>query len=116
MIAINSRDNLITVSVLGEFTLADYQAFEQQVLLAIALQGGVYVLMDLRDMMSYTVDVAWEEVRFTQQHKYDFRKIAVVTRNEWSGWLTWLQRLTVDGEVQAFDDSDLATQWLQQPV
>lgn len=116
MIAIESHNNLITVSVLGEFTLADYQAFEQQVLHDIAMQGGVYVLMDLRDMLNYTVDVAWEEIRFTQQHKYDFRKIAIVSSNDWPGWLAWIQRLTVDGEVRSFDDPATAMAWLNIPV
>lgn len=112
MIAISSRDNLVSVSVLGEFTHADFQEFEQQVLHNIQFEGGVYLLMDLRDMVGYTLDVAWDELRFCLQHRYDYRKIALVTASEWQVWLAWITKAFVDAEVQAFDDPWLALAWL----
>ncbi|MEW5769317.1 MAG: STAS/SEC14 domain-containing protein [Pseudomonadota bacterium] len=113
MIAITTQGKLVSVSVMGEFTLADYKDFEQQVLHNIEFQGGVNLLLDLRDMVGYTLDVAWEELKFAHDHRYDFRKIAVVTSDEWMVWLAWLNRLVVDGEIQAFDDPGLALEWLQ---
>lgn len=112
MIAISSRDNLVSVSVLGEFTHADFKEFEQQVLHNIRFEGGVYLLMDLRDMIGYTLDVAWDELRFGLRHKYDFRKIALVTGSEWQVWLAWITKAFVDAEVQAFDDPGMALEWL----
>ena len=111
MIAIKSQEKLISVSVIGEFTLADYKEFEQHVLYGIK-SGGVSLLLDLRDMISYTLDVAWEEIRFAHEHRYDFRKIAVVTGDEWMVWIAWLNRLIVDGEIRVFDDPGLAVDWL----
>jgi hypothetical protein len=32
-------------------------------------KGGVYLLMDLRDMLNYTLDVVWEEIRFANRHR-----------------------------------------------
>lgn len=113
MITTAVQGNLISVSVLGEFTLADYKDFEQQVLHNIAFEGGVNLLLDLRDMVSYTLDVAWEEIKFSRNHRYDFRKIAVVTTDEWMVWLAWLNRLFTDGEIRVFDDPGLAMAWLQ---
>ncbi len=113
MITIATQGNLVSVSVLGEFTLADYQDFEKHVLYELEFQGGVYLLLDLRNMVSYTLDVAWEEIRFAREHRYDFRKIAVVTTDEWMIWIAWLNRLFVDAEVQVFDDPGLALEWLQ---
>ncbi|MGQ9686459.1 MAG: STAS/SEC14 domain-containing protein [Thiobacillaceae bacterium] len=113
MIAISTQGNLVSVSVLGEFTLADYKDFEQHVLYELKFQGGVNLLLDLRDMVSYTLDVAWEEIRFSREHRYDFRKIAVVTTDEWMIWIAWLNRLFVDAEIQVFDDPGLALEWLQ---
>lgn len=113
MIAISTQGNLVSVSVLGEFTLADYRDFEQHVLYELKFQGGVYLLLDLRDMVSYTLDVAWEEIRFSREHRYDFRKIAVVTTDEWMIWIAWLNRLFVDAEIQVFDDPGQALEWLQ---
>lgn len=113
MITTEVQGKLVSVSVLGEFTLSDYKDFEQYVLHNLQFEGGVNLLLDLRDMVSYTVDVAWEEVKFAHGHRYDFRKIAVVTTDEWMVWLAWLNRLIVDGEIRVFDDPGLAVEWLE---
>lgn len=113
MIAINTRDNLISASVMGEFTLADYRDFEQQIEYSIEFEGGVNLLLDLRDMVSYTLDLVREEIRFSREHRYDFRKIAVVTSDEWMVWISWLNRLFVDADLRVFDDPGIATEWLE---
>ena len=113
MIAISNRNNLISASVMGEFTLADYRDFEQQVEYSIEFEGGVNLLLDLRDMASYTLDVVWEEIRFSREHRYDFRKIAVVTNDEWMVWISWLNRLFVDADLRVFDDPLIALEWLE---
>jgi hypothetical protein len=113
MIAINTRDKLISASVMGEFTLADYQDFEQNIVHSIQFEGGVNLLLDLRDMVRYTLDVVWEEIRFSREHRYDFRKIAVVTSDEWMVWIAWLNRLFVDAELRVFDDPSIALEWLE---
>lgn len=113
MIAINTRNNLISASVMGEFTLSDYRDFEQHIEYGIEFEGGVNLLLDLRDMVRYTLDVVWEEVRFAREHRYDFRKIAVVTNDEWMIWISWLNRLFVDAELHVFDDPGMAMEWLE---
>jgi hypothetical protein len=113
MITTTIQGNLISMSVLGEFTLADYKDFEQQVLYSIEFQGGVKLLLDLRDMVRYTLDVAWEEIKFSREHRYDFRRIAVVTNDDLMVWLSWLNRLFVDAEIQVFDEPGIALEWLQ---
>jgi hypothetical protein len=75
--------------------------------------GGVNLLLDVRDMIRYTLDVVWEEIKFNREHRYDFRKIAVVTGSEWMVWIAWLNSLLVDGELQVFDDPGVAMEWLQ---
>lgn len=113
MISISTQDTLVSVSVMGEFTLADYRELEEHVLHNLQFQGGVNLLLDLRDMVRYTLDVAWEEIRFSREHRYDFRKVAVVTTDEWMVWIAWLNRAFVDGEVSVFDDAGLALAWLR---
>lgn len=112
MISIEHKDGLINIAVLGEFTLADFKEFEEQVLFEIKFQGKVNVLFDLRDMLNYTLDVAWEEIKFSREHSHDFGRIAVVTDDQWITWSAWLSRLFVDAEVQVFDEYDSARQWV----
>ena len=112
MITIEQNDKLLNVAILGEFTLADFKQFEEQALLALKSPGAVNLLFDLRDMISYTVDVAWEEIRFfSREHQHDFNKIAVVTDDQWLTWQAWLSRLFVDADIRAFTYYDEAKDW-----
>ena len=113
MITIEENDKLLNIAVLGEFTLADFKQFENHALLALKSPGAFNLLFDLRDMISYTVDVAWEEIKFfSREHQHDFSKIAVVTDDQWLTWQAWLSRLFVDADICAFNDYDEARDWV----
>lgn len=113
MITIQQNTNLLNVAVLGEFTLADFKQFEEQALYKLQSPGEVNLLFDLRDMIDYTLDVAWEEIRFFRsEHNHDFSKIAVVTDNQWQTWQAWLSRLFVDADIRVFPDYDPALAWV----
>ena len=112
MITIQQTANLVNVAVLGEFTLADFKQFEEQALYKLETPGELNLLFDLRDMIGYTLDVAWEEIKFfRREHNHDFSKIAVVTNNQWQTWQAWLSRLFVDADIRAFEDYEEALAW-----
>lgn len=112
MITIDHDDNLISVVVLGEFTLADFQEFESLVSARLQFHSLINVLFDLQQMASVTLDVAVEEIRFSRSHAQDFGRIAVVTDSEWVAWSTWLNQLFVDAEIEVFDNQADARLWL----
>ena len=114
MIAIDHSGKLVTVSVLGEFVLADYKEFEDMVRAALAPGGKVSLLMDLRQMAGFTLDVAWEDIKYTRSHPNDFDRIAVVTRSEWIIWSAWVSQMFTNADVQVFDDDTEARGWLEQ--
>jgi len=114
MIAINVKDNIVGMSVLGRFTIEDYKEFEEAVLYGIKFQGVVNLLIDLRDMLSFSVDVAWEEIKFSREHANDFDRVAILTSNEWIAWSAWVNRLFVDADIQLFDDVKQAEAWLKE--
>ncbi len=116
MIAIDHQDSLVTVNVLGEFTLADFKEFEELVLYKIRFTGPVRLLIDLREMLGFTVDMAWEEVRFSREHSADFDRIAVITDNQWLAWSAWLQQLFLSAEVRIFTDDADARTWIDEVV
>jgi len=114
MITIEQTANLVNVAVLGEFTIADFKTFEEQSLYKLKSAGAVNLLFDLRAMVSYTIDVAWEEIKFfRREHNHDFSKIAVVTDNQWITWQAWLSRIFVDADIQVFKDYTEARAWVQ---
>ena len=114
MITIEQTNNLVNVAVLGEFILADFKTFEEQSLYKLQSPGTVNLLFDLRAMIDYTVDVAWEEIKFfSREHNHDFSKIAVVTDDQWITWQAWLSRIFIDADIEVFNDYDEALAWVQ---
>ena len=111
MITIQKKDNLVIVAVIGEFTLADYNEFEQQVLYQSHFDGKANLLFDWRDMLDYTVDVAWEEVKFRRDHGSEFNRVAVVTDDEWQTWGAWVFNLFIHANVTVFHDYEEAEIW-----
>jgi hypothetical protein len=116
MITVNSEPHLVTVTAFADFTLADYQEFEAAALKALDADADrrINLFFDLRDMTGYTLDLAWEEVRFTRQHARDFDKIAVVTTDQWTIWSVWLSQLFVEADIQVFEDPQGAQAWLKE--
>ncbi len=112
MISIQHTPQLINVAVMGEFTLADFKTFEDQALYDLKNPGSVNLLFDLRGLISSSVDVVWEEIRFFRNiDGYDFNKIAVVTNDQWLTWEALLSRLFVESDIEVFNDYDAAVAW-----
>ncbi len=111
MITIQKIDNLVVVAVIGEFTLSDYKEFEGQVLYQAHFDGKANLLFDWRDMLDYTVDVAWEEIKFMREHGSEFNRVAVVTDDQWQAWSAWVSNLFIDANVMVFSDYDEAKEW-----
>ncbi len=112
MIVTEHSGNLLNVAVFGEFALADYKEFEEQVNYKIKFQGTVNVFFDLRQMADFTLDVAWEEIKFSRAHAHDFGRIAVLTDSQWVTWSAWISQMFVDADVRVFDDEQEARDWL----
>lgn len=112
MITINNEaSGLVVAAVIGEFTLNDFNEFENAVEYALKFQGSANLLVDMRDMIGFTVDVAWKEIHFTRQHAHDFERIALVTGSEWQDWSAWLTRLFTNADMQIFEDYAPALDW-----
>jgi len=112
MIVVNENKDLLEVHVYGELTLADYRELEQAVSRELKKAPKIKLLLDLAKMAGYTLDVAWEEVKFTRAHAHDFRRIGIVTATQWAPWLSWVSAAFSDADTRLFDDSDEALAWL----
>jgi len=112
MISTDHKDNLVAVTVFGEFTLADYREFEELVDYKVQFVGPVDLFFDLREMAGFTLDVAWEEIKFSREHAQDFRRIAILTEDQWITWSAWISQLFVEAEVQVFSSNEDARAWL----
>jgi hypothetical protein len=115
MITLETHDDRVEATVFGEFTLADFRAFEEQIEYANRFHGPVRLLLDLRQMISYTIDVAWEELKFTRAHPDAFDRIAILTDDDWLTWIAWIERFFVHAEIRTFTDEEEARVWLDEP-
>jgi hypothetical protein len=113
MITTKETGDLLDVSIYTHFTLADFREFEQAVGRELKRAPKIRLLLDFTAMIDYTLDVAWEELKFTRAHAHDFRRIAVVTPGQWVPWLAWVSAAFTDAEVRIFDDGDQALAWLK---
>ena len=112
MIVIDQQPQRVSVSVFGEFTLADYREFEEVVNFKVRFEGPVDLYFDLSQMADLTIDVAWEEIKFSRAHPDDFKRVAVVTDSQWVTWSAWLSQTFVSADVEVFDNADEANSWL----
>ncbi len=116
MITLAQEKNYYHAVVLDEFTLQDFREFEECVISAAKTQGMVNLLVDLREMSGYTLDMALEEIRFSRAHRQEISKIALITTDQWVTWSAWLSRLMTEAELQVFEDADEAVSWLCESV
>jgi hypothetical protein len=103
--------SLVTVAM-GEFTLNDFREFEEYVLEDGRFDGRLDLLFDLTEMAGFTVDMAWEEIKFSRTHGGDFSHIAVVTDSQWVAWSAWLEQLFVSADLRVFTDATEARNWI----
>ena len=116
MITIKEAGDLLEVRIYNKLMLADYREFEQAVGRELKKAPKIRLLLDFTDMVDYTLDVAWEELKFTRAHAHDFKRIAVVTPNEWAPWLAWVSAAFSDAEVRIFYSNDVALAWLNAKI
>lgn len=114
MITIDHSDSLVAVAVLGEFTLTDFREFEELALVQLTFDRPANLFFDLREMADFTVDMAWEEFKFSRQHSGRFSRIAVVTGSQWVALTAWLEQLFVAADLRVFHDEADARQWLSE--
>ena len=116
MIVTDHQPGRVSVTVYSEFSLADYKEFEDLVNYKVRFEGPVDLFFDLRQMADFTLDVAWEELKFSRTHAHNFNRIAVVTDSQWMTWAAWLSQIFVEADMQIFTEADDALAWLGEPA
>jgi hypothetical protein len=112
MITVDHKTGLVSLAVLGEFTLEDFREFEDYLYAHGLFDGSCNLLFDLREMAGFTVDLAVEEIKFTRLHGGDFKRVAVVTDSQWVVWSAWLEQLFVKADLRVFEVIEDARVWL----
>jgi hypothetical protein len=112
MITIQHEGRLTIVGVFARFEIADFRRLEQEIGQQLQEVGKIDLLVDLRDMMGYTLDAALEDIKFTREHAHDVGRIAILSEDNAVVWTTLLSRLFVRAEMRVFDSEAQAREWV----
>jgi hypothetical protein len=112
MLTIQHEGSLTVVGVFARFEIADFRRLEEEIESQIRRLGKVDLLVDLRGMLDYTLDVAFEDFRFTREHAHDVGRVALLSEDDVVVWTALLSELFVRADIRVFDDETLAREWL----
>jgi hypothetical protein len=112
MITIQHEGNLTVVGIFGTFEVVDFKRFETEVEQQLRARGKIDLLVDLTEMMGYTLDAAIEDIKFSREHAKDVGRIALLSEDQSVVWTALLSRLFVKAEIRVFDDEAMAREWL----
>lgn len=104
--------DILKATAVGELTLTDYQQLETAINEVHAGGEPVQLRLDLTQMVGFTIDAAWEDLRFMGKHGQDLGHVAVVTTDQWMTWASWINAAFTDAEVRIFEDATAADAWL----
>lgn len=113
MLTTDVLPNRIEMRAFGTLTVADFKAFEEEGDYRVLFKGPIDVLLDLRNMLSCSIDAALEELRYARAHPSDFRRVAVLTTDQVVTWSAWLAQFFVDANIRTFSDESDAKAWLE---
>ncbi|MDA8224828.1 MAG: STAS/SEC14 domain-containing protein [Betaproteobacteria bacterium] len=114
MIDILSDNQTVRATVGGELSLDDYHQLEEALRHGFRFSGKINLIIDLRDMLSYSIDVAWEDLHFTRAYNEDFGRIAIITNSQWITWSALFFALFSHNDIRVFEDNASAEAWLQE--
>ena len=112
MITIQHEGSLTVVGVFVRLEIADFRRLEAEIETQLRLLARIYLLVDLRGMLGYTLDVALEDLRFTREHAQDVGRVAILSEDDAVVWTALLSELFVRADIRVFDDETLAREWL----
>lgn len=112
MITTDVMPERVEMRAYGTVTLADCKAFEEVSDYRVRFSRPIDLLLDLRSMTGYSLDVALEEWRYVRAHTGDFRKVALLTDDQIVTWGAWLSQFFTDADIRIFETERAARRWL----
>lgn len=113
MISIDNKTDYIHANIFGEMTLDDYHELEKAINDELKISRRIRLLLDMSMMSGFTLDVAWEDLKFVTNHAHDFQRIAVISQDQWLSWVSWINGAFTDADIDIFTDQKEAMEWME---
>ena len=112
MITVQHEGNLTIIGIFARLEIADFKRLEDEIESQLKGLGKIDLLVDLRGMLGYTLDVALEDLRFSRAHARDVGRVAILSEDDSMMWTALLSELFVRAEIRVFDDEPVAREGL----
>ncbi len=112
MVTIQHEGSLTVAGIFARLEIADFQRLETEIESQLGRLGKVDLLLDLREMLGYTLDVALEDLRFSREHARAVGRVAILSEDTSIVWTALLSDLFVRAHIRVFDDETQARKWL----
>lgn len=112
MITTDVSAERVEMRAYGTITIADCKIFEEISNYRLKFNGPIDLLLDLRSMTNCSLDVAIEELSYVRTHPKDFRKIALLTDDQFITWGAWLSQFFTEADIRVFETERAARHWL----
>lgn len=112
MITTDVMPERVEMRAYGTVTLADCKLFEDASDYRVLFNRPIDLLVDLRSMTNYSLDVAIKEWRYLRSHRADFRKVALLTDDQFLTWAAWFTQFFTNADIRIFDSEHAAKRWL----
>ncbi|WP_434779185.1 STAS/SEC14 domain-containing protein [Neisseria sp. Ec49-e6-T10] len=112
MVQIEEQKYGLKVTLSESFTLEDFKQFEQSLINRTHQVHRPDLLLDLSCLEDFTLDMAWEQMRFVRAHEHDFGRVAVVVNDIWMKVGAHISNLLTAQHAKFFDTVPMAQNWL----
>ncbi|UOO83257.1 STAS/SEC14 domain-containing protein [Uruburuella testudinis] len=112
MISIREQAYGLNVALYNEFTLEDFNEFEEAALKCAKTIRRPDMLLDLSLLKDFTLDMAVEQLKFMREHEDEFGRIAIVVDDVWIKLAARLSGLITQSHPKYFDEVAEAQAWL----
>lgn len=99
----------------GRLTEQDYRGLVPRLHEANDRQGGLRLLILLRDFEGWTPKALIEDLRFDLRHRRDFERVVIVGERQWEEIGTRIAAPFFSGSMRFFEDEAEARVWLGGP-
>ena len=107
--------NVIEVTLTGELTAADYEAFLPRTEALLDRYETVRMVVILKDFRGWTAGALWEDVKFDAKHFADVDRLAIAGDSAWEKGMTVFCKPFTTATVRYFDVSEIeaARTWVR---
>jgi len=110
-------DNVLWVKVSGKLSREEYADLVPSWEQMIARYGKLRLLFQMDpDFAGWEPTAAWEDMKFSLQHRNELERVAFVGDKKWEAWVAKLGALLAHAEVRYFgsEQVDEAARWLRE--